>query len=429
MRFSVRRALSSVPIFPTYFSLILSALTLWFLRLLHSQVGTVLGLRGTGDWSTDERPKNYREEILLLFPNSPVSLTALMSKLKSENTTDPEFKIFTKQLPVQRAQGTGSQTSTTTTINLTGSGTGKIFKKGHAVLVERTLEVMWVTADPTTPFNLITVSRGKGSTAAALNDLDGLLIVGSHHQEGAPVPTSVTYDPTMINNFTQIFRNSLFLTNTARATKIRTGSDMLERQRETLEIHAIEREMAYLFGTGVEDTSGAEPERTTKGVLSLITTNVKDFAGSVDVDSWELFLEGCFTDGSNEKLCLAGNSAITVINKIARIHGMIQMTPRTDAFGMSLQTYVTPYGDLQVRQHALLSKNATFKSWGFVIDPQYLVDRALSGNGVNRDTNYYENRQSQGDDTTKDEWLTESGLELQFESVNGVFKNATGFVP
>jgi len=82
-----------------------------------------------------------------------------------------------------------------------------------------------------------------------------------------------------------------------------------------------------------------------------------------------------------------------------------------------------------IRQHPLFSKNATFRDWGIVVDTQYLVDRTLNGNGVNRDTNYLENRQSPGDDATKDEWLTESGLELQFESVNGVFKNCSTFVP
>ena len=65
---------------------------------------------------------------------------------------------------------------------------------------------------------------------------------------------------------------------------------MLERQRETLEMHAIEREMAYIFGTGVEDTSGAQTERTTKGFVSLVTSNVTDFSGSFDIDTWETFL-------------------------------------------------------------------------------------------------------------------------------------------
>ena len=416
---------------PPFIILAITAIYFGIAKFLYQlgQVGTVLGLRGTGDWATGPRPKNFREQILLQFPNSPVSLTAVMSKLKVENTDDPEFTIFTKSLPSQRVLVSGSQTSGDTTIELQGSTPAKVLKKGHSLINERTLEVVWVTTDPSGAYTSIEVARGKGSTAAAMNNGDGLVVCGTHHQEGAPIPTAISYDPTTTTNYTQIFRTAVFLTNTARATNLRTGSDMLERQRETLEIHAIEREMAYIFGTGVEDTTGAQPERTTSGIVKLVTSNVTDFATELDVDTWETFLENVFEDGSSEKLCLCGNTALTNINKIGRIHGEIQMTPRGQTYGLSMRTYNTPYGDLQIMQHPLLSKNATFASWGIVIDTQYLVDRILNGNGINRDTNYYENRQNPGDDTTKDEWLTESGLELQFESVNGVFKNASGFAP
>jgi hypothetical protein len=53
----------------------------------------IAGLRGTGtaDWGTDERPKNFREMILWRNPNGSAPLTALMSKMRSESTDDPEF--------------------------------------------------------------------------------------------------------------------------------------------------------------------------------------------------------------------------------------------------------------------------------------------------------------------------------------------------
>jgi hypothetical protein len=414
---------------PLYLALVASSLWIVLIKLLQNSSGTVLGLRGTGDWTTGQRPENWREEILLQFPNSPVSLTALMSMLKVETTDDPKFNIFTKTLPNQRALVSGTHASGVTTIALTGTTPAKVFKKGHALINERTLEVIWVVADPVSPYAEIVVLRGKGSSAAQMNDADGLLVVGTHHQEGAAVPTAITYDPTAAVNYTQIFRTAVFLTKTAMATKLRTGSDMLERQRETLELHAIEREMAYIFGTGVEDTSGPHPERTTKGFVSLVTTNVSDFSSTgMDIDTWETFLEDVFEDGSNEKLLLAGNTALTTINKVARIHGEIQMTPTSETYGLMMDRYRTPYGYLQLRQHPLFSKNPTFRSWGIVIDTQYLVDRPLNGNGENRDTQYLENRHNPGDDAQKDEWLTESGLELQFEGVNGLFKGATTFV-
>ena len=50
-----------------------------------------LGMRGTGDWATDQRPKNWRETILFLYPNGKMPLTAIMSKMKSEKTDDPQY--------------------------------------------------------------------------------------------------------------------------------------------------------------------------------------------------------------------------------------------------------------------------------------------------------------------------------------------------
>ena len=44
------------------------------------------GLRGTGDWGTDERPKNFRERILWLDPNGMTPLTGLMSMMGKEST-------------------------------------------------------------------------------------------------------------------------------------------------------------------------------------------------------------------------------------------------------------------------------------------------------------------------------------------------------
>ena len=40
------------------------------------------GLRGTGDWGTDERPKNFRELILWANPNCRAPLFALMARMK-----------------------------------------------------------------------------------------------------------------------------------------------------------------------------------------------------------------------------------------------------------------------------------------------------------------------------------------------------------
>jgi len=244
----------------------------------------LLGLRGTGSWSADERPKNYREEILYLEPNTKASLMAFLGKLPDQATTDPEFKWFQKELPVQRAIVNGAQTDSDTTIELNGTTPAKIFRKGHVLYEEATGEVMWVASDPTTPWTSISVERGKGTAASAMSDLDGLVIIGTAHEEGAAAPTAISYDPSVPFNYCQIFRNTIFLTKTAQATQLRTGKPLKESLRELVEIHGIEMEKGFIWGARHEDVSGDQPERTTGGAFYFITTNVKDFAGTVTID-------------------------------------------------------------------------------------------------------------------------------------------------
>lgn len=379
----------------------------------------VLGLRGTGAFSADDRPKNYRETILLLFPNASAPLTAILSRLSNEETNDPEFKWFEKGLPSQTAVVSGSQTSGDTQIELVTAADYKKFKPGHAVLNTRTLEIVWVTAVAS---GVLTVIRGKGSTAASMNNLDTLLIIGSHHEEGGSTPEAVSYDPSVVSNYTQIFRTALDVTNTAKATNIRyaDGQYIKEAKREALEIHSIEMERAFTWGGSVEDTSsGPQTNRTTKGLINFISTNVQDFSDSVSISTWETFLEGVFKNGSSEKLGLFGARAINVLNQLARAHYTVNAVPKDSTYGMNLTEYVTPFGSLMIKQHPLLSNISDFQDWGFILDPKNVKYRYLRG----RDTQYLENRQSPGDDATKNEFLTECGLELNHESSHGVCKN------
>ena len=49
-----------------------------------------LGMRGTGDWVADQRPMNWREQILYLYPNGMAPLTAILSMMSSEKVDDPQ---------------------------------------------------------------------------------------------------------------------------------------------------------------------------------------------------------------------------------------------------------------------------------------------------------------------------------------------------
>lgn len=385
----------------------------------------VAGLRGTGSWSSDERPKNYREVILYLYPNGSAPLMGMLGKLPEESTDDPEFKVFIKGLPGQRAlnEDNYNNTDNPLTMHLTTAGDYKMFKVGHAVINERTLEVMWVSGVGSTggAGGYLTLVRAVGSQSLTAGIAgDGILIVGSHHAEGVGAPSAIMYDPAVVMNYTQIFRNSLEQTNTARATHLRTGDQYKQAQKECLLLHQIEMEKAFLFGVAEETTgSNGQPERSTRGMLFHLTSNVKDWSAGVDIDSFEDWCEDLFRYGSNEKMWLGGARTVNVLNKLARINGHFEMLPTTQTYGMDVQRWLTPFGRLNLKLHPLFSENATFNKWAFIFDMPQLRYRYLKG----RDTKFLANRQAPDYDTVKDEYLTEAGLEGRFEQAHGLCKN------
>ena len=76
-------------------------------------MAAIQGLRGTGQFDSDFRPKNYRELYTLLEPNGSAPLNALLSMTSSEATDDPEFRLFKDELPLQPFRSTRVLTTTT----------------------------------------------------------------------------------------------------------------------------------------------------------------------------------------------------------------------------------------------------------------------------------------------------------------------------
>lgn len=392
----------------------------------------ILGMAGTGSFTASERPTNFRDMILYLYPNSPAILTAISGRLKTEAVNDPKFTIFHKGLPAHRAMVASSMNNDNSSTDIAldtsgGANPEKIFRAGHVVMCERTQEVMWVTATDTAEITVAT--RGSvGTSAAALATGDYLLIIGNYNEEGASTPESISFNADTTYNYTQIFRTPMKLTGTMKETYLRTGDVSKELLREAAERHAIEQEWAWMWGQRHEATgTGGQYVRTTGGLLEFISTNVTDFSGSLTKSAWESFLEGVFLipSSSSEKLCLCGNKALTALNAMAQAYGQIQLVPTSETYGMKIARYETPYGTLMLKGHPLLSQNPGFNDWGFVIDTKNIVYRPLK----NRDTKLLKDRQSPGTDAVIHEYLTEAGLEIRHEQTHGIFKNCTSFVP
>ena len=111
-------------------------------------MGAFLGMRGTGDWGTSERPQSFRETMLFLYPNGKMPLTAIMSMQKSEQVDDPEFHWWTKNLAGQAGDITNIYTDAAMTSAYVSGGvsgtvlyakvalaTSKEIRGGHKVIL------------------------------------------------------------------------------------------------------------------------------------------------------------------------------------------------------------------------------------------------------------------------------------------------------
>ena len=391
-------------------------------------MATILGLRDSANFPSDERPKNWREMILRLYPRSEqkAPLNALIAGMKKEKTDDSEFNWFEKSSPARYTQvdySTGYGTTDTTLVVDDSS----MFRADDLIRDEATDEVMRVTADPVSATEIV-VARGWGSTAANIANNEDLFVIGTAIAEGAGVRSSLYRDPSKQYNFTQIFRYPLNLTNTAKATKLRTGPAYSEMKREALDMHTIDMERAVIWGVRKEDLTGDEPKRSTGGIIFFLSTNVTAVSGgNLTAAAWDAFLKDLFRFGAGEKLCFCGNHFLMVINQMAEARGQVQLQVETDVYGIAVVKWVTPFGTIYLKNHPLFNEITPHSKMGLFIEPRKIKYRPLNNNGENRDTKFLKDRQARGEDKTTDEFLTEMGLEVEHEACHGLLKNVNAY--
>ena len=391
-------------------------------------MAAIQGLRGSGEFSTDFRPKNYRELFTLLEPNGNAPLNALLAMGSSEPTDDPEYKNFRDELPERKLTVNGAVASTSTgTITIDASDDNKFAIAGAIVVNSETGEVMHVTADTTA--TTLTVTRNIGGTTHQIADNAELFIAGFAAQEGGNSPTAISFDATVASNYTQIFRTAFAVTNTMQSTYLRTGDKLDEAMTKALKLHMSDIERAMFFGVKHEaNGSTAQPTRYTGGLLNSLT-NVVDMttdygsyggtsAGDMTEEGFDdLLISTIFKFGSKQKIAFVGEGVANHLQQFGKDRW--QPTAMEGAYGVNLTRYNTFAGDLMVHLHPQFRQIPNMRNAMVIVDFPYLVYRYLEG----RDTQLLENRQAVDADSVKHEYLTECGLELLQDKVHGYIKN------
>ena len=390
----------------------------------------IQGMRGTGEFDNDFRPKNYRELYTLLEPNGDAPMNALLSMGASESTDDPEYKNFRDEMPDRKMTVNGAVASTSTgTITIDASDDNRFAIAGSIVVNSATGEVMHVTADTTG--TTLTVTRNIGGTAHQIADNAELFVAGFAAQEGADTPTAVSFDATVAFNYTQIFRTTFSVTETLRHTNLRLGSKEDENKTKALKLHMSDIERAMFFGHRHEmNGATAQPTRFTGGLINSLSTVIDinadyaDYGGTAAGEMTEegfdsLLISTVFKYGSKQKIAFVGDRVAAQLQQI----GKDRWSPESvdGVYGVALTGYKTFAGSLMVHLHPQFWQVPGMRNAMVIIDFPYLVYRYLEG----RDTQLLENRQGNGVDAVKHEYLTECGLEMTQDKVHAYIKNWT----
>jgi hypothetical protein len=419
-----------------------------------------LGMRGTGDWVADQRPLNWRQNILYLYPNGMTPLTAIMSMMGSKSVDDPQFHWWTETMgsvsgavtgvftlpDLSAAYAAGGVAGDTLYITCINTLADRI-RIGHQLLLrdasDYRVDVTGKVTNVTTAgvVGVIAVQLLEADNNSPTNDLsncDTLLVVGNINPEGGSMPDAVAINPVKHYNYTQIFRTPLSITRTARKTRLRTGNDYQKAKRECLEMHSIEMELAMLWGIRTENIGdNGKPERTTQGLINFIRTNAAancddytlnaTYAGqawATGGETWfKAMLEQIFRYGAEDKLILCGSGAMLGIDALANAGGQIQIRPAEKSYGLQIRTWITPFGTVHLKTHPLFSFDATTRNMMVVFEPKeltyrYVDDTAFYGESSSK--THPEGYGSRRIDGTEEEYLTEAGMEFDFPIKCGV---------
>ena len=380
----------------------------------------IQGLRGTGTFGVDFRPKNYRELYSLLEPNGNAPLNALLSMTSSEATDDPEFLNFRDELPERKLIVNGAVASASTTAITVAAGNDNLFAVAGTILVNATTgEVMRCTSDSTA--TSLVVERNIGGTTHQILDAANLFISGSAFEEGASSPTGVSFDASVASNYTQIFRTAFKVTETLRATNLRTGDKEDEMATKALKMHMQDIERAMFFGKLHESNgSTAQPRRFTGGLTTQISSVIDrtSASGVMNEDTFDRqLIENVFAFGSKQKIMFCGAKVAGHLQKF----GKDRWSPETvqGSYGVNLTEYTTFAGSLMVHLHPQFRQVPGMDNAAVIIDFPYLKYRYMEG----RDTSLLRDRQSADEDAVKHEYLTECGLEMMQDKVHTYVKN------
>jgi hypothetical protein len=392
------------------------------------------GTTGYRDTNTIESTILKRDirSAILQYDQDITPLLVLSSKLNggSVPTVNPKFEWYEEDRETRRDTSTTASTGPTTL----AVSDGTRWNAEEVWVNVRTGEGFRVSSVSVNNVTVVPNLAGAGSVATVSGD--EYLKVGVSKMEGDVSVTAHSGNPTAKFNYTQIFERTASATRTAQNTANYTSPvDWEFRRQRMIKEFKIDKEAAYLWGPGAaRDTTGTHPRTLTRGVRASITTNVKDFGGTLTESEFFDAFDAAFrySNASKVKFGLAGRTPVSVIGAFPRGKLEVIQSDNDDTFGLSIMKFKHAHGTLNLMTHNLFSDSPGQGTVAGYSTEVIILDMSSDGENLvrehylqNSDVTITENVQENDRDGRKDKILCESGIETGLEKHHALWKGAS----
>lgn len=317
-----------------------------------------------------DRKGDFASALLQVNPTGTAPLLALSSGMESAGATDTAVTWFEENHISGRINVTNNAASGTSLVVDDVS----IVVPGAIFLVEANGEYVFVQS---ISGSTLTVIRGFAGTTIAAIDGSGTVKpiqrITTAHEEGSAKPIAVANLGFPRFNYMQIFRNAWDVTGTARNVDFHTGNLVAKNKRDAGFFHGEDIERALWFSLKSIGVKNSKPFRTMDGVLAQITTNVTSESSNTKQEDLNTHFEAVFSRNikgkPNERISFCGNTVIRIINEIAHLDGVMNLSPGQTDFGFKVFKWLTPFGDISLMTHPLFNESPVWTENMYTLHP------------------------------------------------------------
>lgn len=385
----------------------------------------IQGIFASNNGIVGDRVGDFSSTILRMNPTGTALMLALSSGMNKAGAGDTVFTWFEDSHQAGRATAASGGTSTTVVVD-----DGSFYVPGAILLVEESGEHMLVTA---VSGNSLTVIRGlAGTTVTSISADDHVQQIGNAHAEASGMPEAVTQQGAPRMNYTQIFRNAWAISGTAKAVQFRTGNKLAKNKRDCATYHAEDMERSFMWGKKDIRTLSGNQFRLTDGVVAQIEnyggtveSANEGGAGNYSIAAFNEFLRQVFAINvkgqPNERISLCGDMVLALLNKMVLLDSTYNIAVNETKVGINVNTIITPFGQLKLMTHPLMSENPLWAHELYVMHPGAIRKRVLR---ETNDEGYDSNGQRiSGIDADQGVITTEAGIEVGAARTMGILRN------